>query len=71
MYMALLALLVWMGPHTPCVWAQPYDGEPAVSDPHHDGKRPIDFLAGGGLLQEGPDRQSATACAPPEAERAS
>jgi hypothetical protein len=65
MYAAFIALLVWTGPHTPCVWARPYDGEPAVSQDQGE-KRTIDLLVGGGLLEDGPDRQSATVCTPPD-----
>jgi hypothetical protein len=67
MFAAVIALLVWTGPHTPCVWARPYDGEPtAIED--HDGKRTIAFF-GEGLLEQRPDRQSATVCAAPDGER--
>jgi hypothetical protein len=68
MYAAWVALLIWTGPHTPCVWARPYDGEPALSEGRSD-LQPVQFFAGGGLLEDGPDRQSATVCAPPGGER--
>jgi hypothetical protein len=68
MFATLVTLLLWTGPHTPCVWARPYDGEPAViEDPTE--KRRIAFI-GDGLLEQRPDRQSATVCAPPDGERA-
>jgi hypothetical protein len=69
MYAAVVALLfVWTGPHTPCVWARPYDGEPAVVELGL--KRKIGLFAEGGVLEQGPDRQSATVCAAPAGERA-
>ena len=62
MFVAVVALLVWTGPHTPCVLARPYAPDGAVSQPQ-PGKQKIDLLIGGGMLQAGPDRQSATVCA--------
>lgn len=62
MIAALIALLVWTGPHTACVVARPYDGAPALSAPKHPVRQ--DQLFGeGGLLYAAPDRQSATVCA--------
>ena len=68
MYAAIVALVVWTGPHTHCVWARPYDGEPAMYDQQSE-MQEVGFFAGGGLLEQGPDRQSATVCALPLGQR--
>jgi len=70
MYAAVVALAIWTGPHTPCVWARPYDGEPALSN-HPVEQHRVQFFVGGGLLEQGPDRQSVTVCAPAWGERTS
>jgi hypothetical protein len=62
MYAAFIALVVWTGPHSACVWSRPYDGEPAVSAVAGEKQR-VDLMVEGGLLERGPDRQSATVCA--------
>ena len=67
MISAYIALLLWTGPHTPCVLARPYDGEPMLVAP--DQKREVQLFDDGGRLYEAPDRQSATVCAPPDGER--
>jgi hypothetical protein len=68
MLAAIITLLVWTGPHTPCVWARPYDGEPPLIEDHGE-KRKITFSVGDGLIEHGPDRQSATVCELPVGER--
>ena len=63
---AFIVLLLWTGPHTPCVLARPYDGEPMLFAP--DLKRKVQLLDEGRLYVT-PDRQSATVCALPDGER--
>ncbi len=65
---ALAALLIWTGPHTPCVWARPDEGDPADSAFQIENLK-AGFSVGAGLLEQGPDRQSATVCALPVGER--
>ena len=70
MIAALVALLVWTGPHTACLVAQPYDGPPALA-PSDDEKLKVGLFDFGGGLYQAPDRQSAVACIPPDGQRAS
>lgn len=69
MLAAAVAFLVWTGPHSPCVWARPYDGDLTVSDTDREKRKRADF-AGGGLFQWGPDSESATVCELPRGKRA-
>lgn len=68
MFAAVVALLIWTGPHSSCVLARPYDGDPVQLDEGRT-KLAVAFSVGDGLLEAGPDRQSATVCALPLGER--